>query len=148
MLQKVFFTFFVSVSTLLLGCQTHLLKEMESLTPGMEKDDVLSKLGSPTTALRMHGKDRWIYVFYDDKIRLEKEIHFFGGNVIYIGEKWEPPYEKQAHVIDTQNEKQQEELQRRVDQERQSNRDSYEEYLRRAHFNDRVRFLPEFTPIQ
>lgn len=148
MFQKVLVTRFALLSCLLLGCQTHLLKEMESLTPGMEKDDVLSKLGSPTTSLRMHGKDRWIYVFYDDKVRLEKEIHFFGGNVIYIGEKWEPPYEKQAHVVDAQNQKQQEELQRLADQERLSNRASYEEYLRRAHFNDRVRFLPEFTPIQ
>jgi outer membrane protein assembly factor BamE len=73
------------------GCQSYPLKEFETITPGMEKNDVLGKIGSPSTSLRFHDKDRWIYVFYDEKFRFVKEVHFLEGNVVYIGDKWEPP---------------------------------------------------------
>jgi outer membrane protein assembly factor BamE len=142
------FTSLALVSFSLIGCQTHLLKEFEAITPGMEKDDVLGKMGSPSTSLRFHNKDRWIYVFYDDKMRLEKEVHFFEGNVVYIGEKWQPPYERQASVVDAKNKLQDESLRKQAEQENESRRSSFEEFTRRARFQDRVRYLPEFTPIR
>lgn len=137
-----------AMALLLSGCQTHLLKEFQTITPGMEKDDVLGKMGSPSTSMRFHNKDRWIYVFYDDKIKLEKEVHFFEGNVVYIGEKWEPPYEKQASVVDANNQRQDEALRRQTEQEAKVRRDSFEEFTRQTRPQDRVRYLPEFTPIR
>ncbi|MBK7960220.1 MAG: outer membrane protein assembly factor BamE [Bdellovibrionales bacterium] len=136
------------MALLLSGCQTHLLKEFETIAPGMEKDDVLGKMGSPSTSIRLHNKDRWIYVFYDDKMKFEKEVHFFEGNVVYIGEKWEPPYEKQASVVDAKNQLQDETLRRQAEQENKAQRDSFEEYTQRIRSQDRVRYLPEFTPIR
>lgn len=146
-----FFKYLISMSTaalFLTSCQTHLLKEFETITPGMEKDDVLGKMGSPSTSMRLHNKDRWIYVFYDDKMKLEKEVHFFEGNVVYIGEKWEPPYEKQASVVDAKNKLQDEALRRQTEQDAETRRDSFEDFTRRTRLQDRVRYLPEFTPIR
>ena len=60
---------------------------------------------NPSRTQRFHGKDRWTYIFYDQSIRFEKEIQFFEGNAIYIGDTWQPPEEQSAYRrVDKKNE--------------------------------------------
>ncbi len=66
----------VLMALLLTACQTSMVNQFAKVRPGMEKDDVLGIMGSPTRTQRFHGKDRWTYVFYDDRIRFEKECNF------------------------------------------------------------------------
>ena len=135
-------------SLFLIGCQTNTLKEFEKITPGMEKDDVLSYIGSPSTSLRLHGRDRWIYVFYTDRIRFEKEVHFFEGGVIYVGEKWEAPGDKSAYAIDQEHAKQDQDLDRQREADMENRQHSYENFVRATEDRERVRYMPEFTPVQ
>ena len=60
------------IGSLLVGCQTNMLREYQKINPGMEKDDVLKVMGSPQRTQRFHGKDRWTYIFYYGKVRYEK----------------------------------------------------------------------------
>lgn len=139
------YLFFVILAS---GCQTNMLKQFDKITPGMEKDDVLEMMGSPTTSLRFHGKDRWIYVFYEDKLRFEKEIHFFENNVTYKGERWEPSPENQASKIDSKNEKEALEISKQNAQRDLDNKNAYDDYLRRVQKTDRVNYMPTFEPVQ
>ncbi|RYZ77609.1 MAG: outer membrane protein assembly factor BamE, partial [Proteobacteria bacterium] len=89
-------------SSLLSACQTNMLKEYDSLHAGMEKDDVLDKMGSPQRTQRARGKDRWTYVFYHDRIRYEKEVQFFEGTAVYVGDAPQPA--ESAIQADAKNE--------------------------------------------
>lgn len=133
---------------LLMSCQTNMLKQFENLTPGMEKAQVLEEMGNPTTTTRMHNRDRWIYVFYEDKIRFEKEVHFLDGTAIYIGNKWEPSAEKQAALIDQQNSQKEVELAQQEKSEKIEKNQAFEDYEKKMKLQDGVRYLPVFTPVQ
>lgn len=148
MIRNIFIFLLIGSSFFLIGCQTNMLKEFERITPGMEKHDVLAHMGSPMTSLRLHGRDRWIYIFYADQLRFEKEVHFYDGSVIYVGEKWEPIAAKQAAFIDQQNAKQDEALARQRESDVQERRQNYDGYIRAIELRDRVRYMPEFTPVQ
>jgi len=74
----------------LTACQTSQLKQYQQLHLGMEKHDVLEIMGSPYKTGRSNDQDRWTYIFYDNQIRNEKEVHFFEGTAVYIGEKSKP----------------------------------------------------------
>ena len=74
----------------LTACQTSQLKQYQQLHLGMEKHDVLEIMGSPYKTSRASDQDRWTYIFYDNQIRNEKEVHFFEGTAVYIGEKAKP----------------------------------------------------------
>lgn len=139
----------VILSLLLTACQTSMLKQFEQVKPGMEKDDVLSLMGSPRQAQRFHGKDRWSYVFYDNKIRFEKEIQFFEGNVIYIGNRWEPAEDKNAVAMDAANDRKEREWEEQAALAVEKHRKDYEEYQKTVSGNDgKVRYLPKFEPVR
>jgi outer membrane protein assembly factor BamE len=125
-----------------------MVRQFDKLKPGMEKDDVLDIMGTPTQTQRFHGKDRWQYVFYDKRIRFEKEIQFFEGNAIYIGDTWQPPAEKSAPVVDAKNEAKNQSIDAEIAKGVQENRKAYSSYEEEARGNDRVRFVPQFEPIQ
>lgn len=80
----------MSIGFLSIGCQSSPLKDFSELKVGMEKGEVLDILGNPNHSGRFHGKDRWTYVFYDNKIRYKKEVHFDQGHVVYLGDTWTP----------------------------------------------------------
>lgn len=74
-----------------IGCQTTRHKEFSKVQDGMDKGQVLETVGNPTRTQRWHGKDRWIYVLYPDKMHADvKEIHFQNGTVIYKGDPIPP----------------------------------------------------------
>ena len=139
----------VILSLLLTACQTSMLKQFEQVKPGMEKDDVLTLMGSPRQTQRFHGKDRWYYVFYDERIRFEKEIQFFEGNVIYIGNKWEPSEERSAVAMDAANDLKEREWEEQAALAVEKHRKDYEEYQKSVSGNDgKIRYLPRFEPIR
>lgn len=131
---------------LLSGCQTSMLKVYNKISLGMEKDDVLELMGSPQRTQRFHGKDRWTYVFYDTKVRYEKEVQFFEGNAIYVGDKWEP--EVTAAQVDAKNEASNKALEDESLRKYQENPQAYSNYEKEVRGTDKVRYVPSFKPVQ
>lgn len=130
------------------ACQTSMLKQFNEVSPGMEKDDVLGLMGSPQRAQRFHGKDKWTYIFYDKRIRFEKEVQFFEGNAIYVGEVSQPPVEQSAAVVDARNEASNKALDEIIAKETTANRKAYDAYESQTRGEDKVRYVPQFEPLQ
>jgi len=133
-------------SVFLSACQTNMLKEYNKLHLGMEKDDVLEVMGSPQRTQRFHGKDRWSYIFYQDRIRYEKEVQFFQGNAVYVGEIMQP--EVSAAQVDTKNEAANLALEEESARKYQENPQAYSNYEKEVRGTDKVRFVPSFKPVQ
>jgi outer membrane protein assembly factor BamE len=70
------------------ACQTNQIKEFSRVSAGMDKGQVLDILGSPQNSERWKGKDRWLYVMFENKQRVIKEIQFEDGKVVYSGEEY------------------------------------------------------------
>lgn len=130
------------------ACQTSMLKQFESIKPGMEKDDVLELMGSPNQTQRVSGKDRWYYTFYDNRIRFQKEVQFVDGTAIYIGEVYQPPAEQTAVAVDTRNAERNKSIDEQEKKEVQENRKAYDAYEAQTKGTDKVRYLPTFEPIR
>lgn len=137
----VFFGMFCS------ACQTSMVKQWESIKPGMEKNDVLTLMGSPHQTQRFHGKDRWFYNFYDSQIRFQKEVQFFDGSAVYIGDVWQPAIEQSAAIQDSQNFEKEKQLEIKISKDAEVHRTNYEAYESQTKGVDRVRYLPTFEPI-
>jgi outer membrane protein assembly factor BamE len=88
-------------SLFFLACQTNQLKQFNTLQNGMDKDTVLESMGTPYSNVRSKGIDKWTYVFYENQLRYEKEVHFKTGNVVYVGEP--KLAEVAAEVVDQKN---------------------------------------------
>lgn len=148
MLRKLGLFFLVLFGFALMGCQTSMLKQFGKLKPGMEKDDVLGIMGSPNSTTRSKGKDRWTYVIYDDRIRFEKEVQFFEGNAIYVGEVWEPAPEFTAIAMDAANDSKNQAIDAEIARDIEKHRKSYESYESEVRGNDKVRYMPVFEPVR
>ena len=76
------------ISIGLCHCSTPTHKEaVESLLLGIDKSEVVEKLGSPNRVERHEGVDRWMYTYkHTEKVL---EVHFKDAKVIYRG----PPKE-------------------------------------------------------
>jgi len=138
----------IAFSLVLTACQTSMLKQFAEVKPGMEKDDVLNLMGSPTRTQRFHGKDRWTYVFYDDRIRFEKEVQFFDGSAVYVGDVWQPEASKNAVAMDSFNDKKNREIDEQIAQEVEKHRKAYQLYEAESRGEDKVRYVPDFQPIR
>ncbi|MGZ3742320.1 MAG: outer membrane protein assembly factor BamE [Pseudobdellovibrionaceae bacterium] len=131
---------------MLSACQTHMYEEYSKLHPGMEKEDVLQVMGSPQRTQRFHGKDRWTYIFYDNQLRHEKEVQFFEGNAVYIGDPWQP--EISAAQIDSKNEASNKALEEESLRKLQENPKAYSNYESQIRGTDKIRTIPQFKPVQ
>ncbi|KYG60618.1 hypothetical protein AZI85_11465 [Bdellovibrio bacteriovorus] len=138
----------VIIGLLTTACQTSMLKQFGEVKPGMEKDDVLDLMGSPSRTQRYHGKDRWTYVFYDDRIRFEKEVQFFNGNAIYVGDISQPEVTKTAMAVDAINDQKNKEIDEQIAKEVEQHRKEYSDYEAKARGEDKVRYVPEFESIR
>src|SRR4051812_19477413 len=76
---------------ILSSCATTELKQYNQVQKGMDKDQVLSIMGSPRHNLRRDGVDRWTYEFYDSGKFYKKEVHFKDGIAIYVGDEYKDP---------------------------------------------------------
>lgn len=146
MLRTILSISLIGSSLLLSACQTNMLKEYNKLHIGMEKDDVLEAMGSPQRTQRFHGKDRWTYIFYTDRVRYEKEVQFFEGNAIYVGDKWEP--EVTAAQTDAKNEAENKAVEEEAVRKYQENPQAYSNYEKEVRGMDKVRYVPNFKPVQ
>lgn len=138
----------VLIALMTTACQTSMVKQFSEVKPGMEKDDVLHLMGSPNRTQRFHGKDRWTYIFYDDRIRFEKEIQFFEGNAVYIGETWQPEPEKSAVAVDKVHDEKNARLDEQLASDIQQHRRAFEDYEAKTKGTDKVRYVPQFEPIR
>lgn len=144
---------YLAFSAVILGflttaCQTSMLKQFSEVKTGMEKAEVLDLMGNPQSTLRFHGKDRWTYVFYDDRIRFEKEVQFFNGSAVYVGEIWQPEGEKSAVTMDSMVEKKNLEIDEQIARDVEQHRRDYDAFEAKSKGVDKVRYVPEFEPIR
>ena len=147
-MQKLMVLPFILMALLLSACQTSLVKQFSDVKTGMEKDDVLSLMGSPNRTQRFHGKDRWTYIFYEDRIRHEKEVQFLDGNAVYVGEPWQPIPEKSAAVVDAQTEERNKKLDTQLLKEVEKSRSDYSKYQEATKGDDKVRYVPQFESVR
>lgn len=145
MLQRILFV--IIAATALSACQTSMLRSFEKVHPGMDKHQVLEKLGSPNATTRFHGKDRWIYRFYDNDIRFDKEVHFLDGITVYVGDPWTPPAEQTAEAKDKRNAEIEEKVVVEEKERVQKNREEFDQFQNAARNVDRVRYMPEFQKL-
>lgn len=148
----------------LLACQTSPLKQFQSIQPGMDKDNVLETMGSPYSNVRSKGLDKWTYVFYDNQLRYEKEIHFKSGHVTYVGDPKQPEVTADAVEIKKSEEDKKDELEsakRKEENKRayaeyeEQNSGSSNQYSESApsssannNKNKKVKYAPKYEPIQ
>lgn len=133
------------------ACQGSMIRSFEKVHPGMDKHQVLETVGTPTSTTRLHGKDRWLYRFYDDGIRFDKEIHFLDGIVVQSGE-YNPPAEQTAATVDKKNEERETAIQaeeKAREDARRNNAALYSEYENEARGQSgKVRYLPSFVDLK
>ena len=129
-----------------IGCQTDPAKDFTSLKPGMEKMDVLEVMGSPQRTQRWHGMDRWTYIYYEQKNRSEKEVHFDQGKAVYIGEKYQPPVsaKEQDEIYAEQNEQ----LEKEWADRREQAKANLSNYHQELDGENEVRFVPQYEPVK
>ncbi len=123
-------------------------KAFDEIKPGMDKDQVLEIIGGPRAVTRFHGKDRWFISFYSHGVRYEKEIHFLNGLADYVGEPYEPPPEKQAAYVDKKNEEENEKIYQELIESRNQMGQGIQKYEDQVRGTDKVRYVPQFEPIQ
>ena len=88
-ISKSIFVFLLAilfVVMLLPNCSHNTYSSFSKVTEGMKKDQVLDLLGSPLVSQRRQGNDSWIYQFYLDDEKIQKEIVFSEGSVTYAGD--------------------------------------------------------------
>lgn len=133
------------------ACQSSMVRSFESLHPGMDKSQVLERVGNPDTTTRLHGQDRWIYKFYEDSIRFEKEVHFLDGILVYSGNGWTPAPEKSAVAVD-QKVQQIEQTFQAEDQARaelkKQNAEEFRKYEESRTADKKVRYIPKFVELK
>ena len=115
----------------------------------MEKAEVLDLMGTPWTTTRFHGKDRWIYVIYENGARAEREVHFLNGASVYVGDAWKPEETKSAVVED----KKKEDLEKQMAEEsakiKKENKNAYTEYEKEVKGHGKnVLYMPEYEEIK
>ncbi len=126
------------------SCKSY-LEKFDSLQEGIDKDQVLSEVGSPNSSMRRAGKDRWIYRIYDQKLLVQREAHFSEGVLVYRGQPVPPKIS--AAEQDTLNQVANAQAEIESQKNRQSAKQSLQSYEVEVKGSDEVRFVPTFTPI-
>lgn len=65
------------------GCTTF-SQSMDRIKAGMDKDEVLSRIGSPKRTFRENGLDNWTYLFFEDNKEWRRDVVFENGKVIRV----------------------------------------------------------------
>lgn len=131
---------------LLAGCATNMREQFDRVQVGMEKNDVLNLMDSPQRTQRWHGMDRWTYIFYDQDVRYEKEVHFADGKANYVGEVYKP--EVSAEEQDARNEAANKEAETYAQARREEIKRGYSDYEQRMRGQDTIRYVPQFIPVR
>lgn len=147
-----FFKYLIILGSLIMiSCQTNMVKEFDNLKVGYDKHQVLDKLGSPRGMTRINGEDHWYYMYYNDDLRLQKEVHFKDGLVVYYGDKKAPSADLMPEAIDAKNEKMNKDLDAASQARAEASKNAYLDYVKyekKVKKQDRVDYLPEFEPVE
>ncbi|MBL7546196.1 MAG: outer membrane protein assembly factor BamE [Bdellovibrionaceae bacterium] len=142
---------FISLCLFLVSCQTNMAKQFDKIKLGSDKDSVLDSLGNPRNITRMGGEDRWYYMYYQDDIRQQKEIHFRDGLVIYVGERKKPTPEIDPVAVDAKNAAVNKQLDDEADRRKEASKNAYTNYMKyqkKLKKEDEVQYLPDFEPLE
>lgn len=133
----------------IISCQTSPVKTFdEDVKIGMDKNQILHIMGTPNTSGRFHGKDRWIYVVYDNDVRYRKEVHFDDGHAVYVGNEYVPPAGKQASAVDHTQSAEEQVIQAEEKKQNQEVGNQLNKYEDDIHGKNNVIYLPQFQPIK
>lgn len=76
----------IAIAIYISACTTSQHKALREIEAGMDKSDVLEKLGNPEHKTRQHGLDRWSYTSTTKSGAPETTFIFFSnGKVTYVG---------------------------------------------------------------
>ncbi len=73
----------ICATLLIAGCTTF-SQSMDRIRAGMDKDEVLSRLGSPKRTFRENGLDNWIYLYFQGDQEFRRDVVFESGKVIRV----------------------------------------------------------------
>ena len=104
--------YFLILALFTISCSTSMHKLIQEVQVGMDKSEVLEKLGPPYKSYRSQSIDRWIYKQKNlSKASLSSpskishlEIHFKNSKVIYVGYPPPPPLSPEAQDAETYDE--------------------------------------------
>jgi outer membrane protein assembly factor BamE (lipoprotein component of BamABCDE complex) len=84
--------------TTAVGCATQPKAVQETVSPGMDKDQVLNILGNPSRSKRVSGADRWSYDQHIDGKKTTVHVYFKDAKVSFVGsdEEFEKSLKKTA----------------------------------------------------
>lgn len=130
----------------LTGCQTQAARDFARIRPGMEKVDVVDIMGDPQRKIRRQGVDKWTYIYYDNRVRTENEVHFNEGVASYVGPHVPPAIsaEQQDAMFAAENAALEKQIAARR-AEAQSNLHRYEQEVREEDVNEPPR---TWEPVQ
>lgn len=126
----------------LTACQTRAAKDFARIKTGMEKVDVIDIMGDPQRKIRRKGVDRWTYIYYDERVRNENEVHFDQGVATYVG-PYVPP-DVSAEERDRRNDAENRELEKRYAERRTEAQGNLERYQEEV---ETERAAPQYQPI-
>lgn len=142
---------FFSLCIFLSACQTNMARQFEKIKPGADKDAVLDLLGSPRNITRIAGEDRWYYMYYQDEVRQQKEVHFNNGLVIYSGERQKPVPEVDPVAIDTKNSDMNKKYDDEIEARKEASKNAftnYQKFEKKVKKENEVQYLPEFESLE
>lgn len=128
-----------------IGCQSTPTRDFSKLETGMEKPEVLEIMGSPNRTQRWKGKDRWTYIWYDQRTREEKEVHFEDGKATYVGNRYLPSVS--ADQQDQLNEVTNAEVESSLKKNREQAARNLEDYENETKSSE-TDYVPTFEPVQ
>jgi outer membrane protein assembly factor BamE (lipoprotein component of BamABCDE complex) len=67
------------------ACATSQVQALKSVEVGMDKADVLEKVGNPTRKTREFNQDRWSYELDSENKSQVTYVYFSEGKVTYVG---------------------------------------------------------------
>jgi outer membrane protein assembly factor BamE (lipoprotein component of BamABCDE complex) len=88
---------------LLTGCASNPIEDFSKISVGMDKTEVIDRIGSPIKSEMFHGIEYWTYKLYSGPQPTIKEVHFKDGIVTFSGDPI-PDAEKKSISVKTQKE--------------------------------------------
>jgi len=143
-----FFTFryvYIFLAIALAACQHTPIDRYNKIEKGMDKDQVLDLVGSPTTTFRKDSKDFWIYNFYSENNKSTKELQFQEGKLTYLGDKTKP--EISAEEQDVINKTQNEAVVKQEASNKTKSKEAYQKYEDDVRGTNQIRYIRRFEPI-
>lgn len=74
----------LALTMTLAACASTPARDLDSVLPGMDKDEVLETAGNPKRTFRAGGQDHWVYVFYRGEQEYLQQIDFADGKVLKV----------------------------------------------------------------